>query len=336
MHPPSLRLLLGIGAVAAPILFACPLARCQVNTIPGNRGRQVQIDVTIRDSSGEIVSEQAHVELFLNGTPCDQRSTSNGRVTFSISDLGRFTAVVTAPGYQPGQGELSVSEPVKVEMEVDLEREHAGIAAVGAEAILAPKAREALDKGMQALREEKLEAAEKALDQAAKLAPNNPQVLYEQGVLALKKLDWAKAQSALERVTQMQPNSAGALAALGMALCNQKKYAAAIPPLEKSLALEPAAGWQTHWSLAESYYHNQRFAEALKVSEQAEAKSNGEVPAVDLLVARSLTAVGRYEDSAKVLRELVKNHGDGPEGATARRFLERLAADGKIQQQPNP
>ena len=338
MHPPTLRLLLGMGAVAAPILLALsgPPARCQVHTIPGSRGRQVQIDVTIRDASGEIVSEQAHVELLLNGTPCDQKSTSNGQVSFTISDLGRFTAIVTASGYKTGQSNLSVSEPVKVDMEVDLQRESAAGSAAGGEPILAPKAKEALDKGMQALREEKLDAAEKALEQAMKLAPNNPQVLYEQGVLDLKKRDWTKAQSVLEKVTQMQPNSAGALAALGMALCNQKKYAEAIPPLEKSLGLEPAEGWQTHWSLAESYYHTQRFAEALKVSEQAEAEANGQVPAVDLLVARALTAVGRYEDSAKVLREVIKNHGDGPEGATARRFLERLAADGKIEQQSNP
>ena len=169
-----------------------------------------------------------------------------------------------------------------------------------------------------------------------RLAPNNPQVLYEQGVLELQKRDWTKAQSVLEKVTQMQPNSAAALAALGMALCNQKKYAEAVSPLEKSVALEPASSWQTHWSLAESYYHTGRFAEALKVSQQAEAVSNGLVPQVDLLLARALTAVGRYEDSASVLRELVKNHGDAPESATARRYLERLTADGKISQQSKP
>jgi len=52
-----------------------------------------------------------------------------------------------------------------------------------------------------------------------------------------------------------------------------------------------------------------------------------------LLVAKSLVAVGRYEDSANVLRELIKNHHDGPEAATARRYLERLTADGKIRPQ---
>ena len=341
MYPRGQRVLPRIGIFAVPIVLASfwsPLARCQSHTTPGAHGRQVEVDVSIRDSSGGVVSEPANVELFLNGTPCDQRVTSNGRVSFIVSDIGKFTAVVSARGYSPGQSEVSVSEPVKVELVVNLQPVTSGSSAAGAtdSPLLAPKAKEALERGMQALREEKLDVAEKALDQASELAPNHPQVLYEQGVLDLKKHDWAKAQSVLEKATQMQPNSARALAALGMALCNQRKYEEAIPPLERSLALDPASGWQTHWSLGESYYHCARFPEALAASQQAETESDGQEPQVDLLLARALTAVGRYEESAKVLRELVKNHGDRPEGATARRFLERLTADGKIQQPSNP
>jgi hypothetical protein len=40
--------------------------------------------------------------------------------------------------------------------------------------------------------------------------------------------------------------------------------------------------------------------------------------------------VGQYEDSAKALREFLKNHGDRPEAATARRWLDGLAKNGKI------
>ena len=339
MHQPNQRVLLRIGAFLLPILlgnFLCPLVSwCQTNAGGGKRGHHVEIDVTIRDSSGEILSLPANVKLYLNGTPCDAGSTSNGRISFTISDLGKFTVVVEAAGYKSEQSDVNVPEPNNVQLEIRLQRETSSNLAPGAaeNPILAPKAKEALDQGMQALRDDKLVEAEKALDQSIKLAPNNPQVLYVQGLLDLKKHEWTEAQSVLEKATQMQPNSARALAALGMALCNQKKYAEAIPPLEKSLALDPASGWETHWSLAESYYHSERFDEALKVSQQAEAESNGQVPQVDLLVARALTAVGRYEDSAKVLRELLKVHGDGPEAVTARRFLERLTTDGKIRRQ---
>jgi tetratricopeptide (TPR) repeat protein len=295
----------------------------------------MEIEVTIRDSSGEILSVPANVKLYWNGTPCGEESTSNGRISFTMADLGDFTVMVEAAGYKSAQKDVKVAEPDRYRVEVYLQRETSSSFALGAAGnpILAPKAKEALDKGMQALRDDKLDVAEKALDQAMQLAPNNPNVLYMQGVLNLKKHQWTKAQSVLEKATQIDPNSARALAALGMALCNQKKYAEAIPPLEKSVQLDTASGWETHWSLAQSYYHSARFDEALKASQQAQAESNGQVPHIALLVAQALTAVGRYEESATVLRELLKSHSDGPEAVTARRYLERLTADGKIRRE---
>jgi tetratricopeptide (TPR) repeat protein len=299
------------------------------------RGFRAEIDVTVHDSSGEIISVPANVKLLRDGTPYDQGTTSKGQMFFMLHNLGDFTVTVEAAGYKSAQKDVSVATEMKYEVEISLQRETSSNFTPGAAGnpILAPKAKEALDKGMQALRDDKLDEAEKALDQAIKLAPNNPEVLYVLGVLDLKKRDWTKAQSVLEKATQLEPNSARALAALGMVLCNQKKYAEAIPPLEKSVQLDPASDWETHWSLAESYYHSERFDEALKVSQQAQAESNGQVPQVDLLVAKSLVAVARFEDSATVLRELIKSHSDGPEAATARRFLERLTADGKIRPQ---
>ena len=332
--------LLQFGASLLTVLLCnsiFPLvARCQNAAGIGIRGRRGEIDVIIRDSSGDILSSPASVKLFLNGTPYQETSTSNGRISFTVGDLGKFTVAVEAAGYKPGQNDINLAEPVTTQLEIRLQAEAASDIAPGGAAenpILAPKAKEALEKGMQALRDDKLDEAQKAIDESAKLAPNHPDVLYVQGLLELKKHEWTKAQSVLEKSTQIQPNSALALSALGMALCNQKKYAEAIPPLEKSLKLDPVSNWETRLSLGESYYHSERYDDALKLSQQAQAESDGQAPQVDLLVARALTAVGRYEDSAKVLRDIVKNHGDASEAATARRYLERLTNDGKIKQQ---
>jgi Tfp pilus assembly protein PilF len=341
MHEPNQRVLLRAVAFLLPVLlcnFLCPLASwCQSNAGEEMeiRGFRAEIDVTVHNSSGDLISTPATVNLFKDGRPYDRGSATNGRMFFMLHNLGDFTVIVEAAGYKSGQKDVSVTTEMKFEVEVNLQQDTSSNVTPGAAGnpILAPKAKEALDKGMQALRDDKLDEAEKALDEAMKLAPNNPDVLYVLGVLDLKKREWIKAQSVLEKATQLEPNSARALAALGMALCNQKKYAEAIPPLEKSVQVDPASDWETHWSLAESYYHSDRFDDALKVSQQAQAESNRQVPQVDLLVAKSLVAVGRYEDSANVLRELIKNHGDSPEAATARRFLERLTADGKIRQQ---
>jgi tetratricopeptide (TPR) repeat protein len=197
-------------------------------------------------------------------------------------------------------------------------------------AILAPKAKEALDKGLQALSTNKKGEAEKQIGLAMKLAPGHPDVLYAQGVLQLKQQHLAEAQSALEKATQVDPSHARAFAALGMALCNQGKYDAAIGPLEKSLQLDAVGTWETRWALAKAYYQHARYDDAVKMAQGALAGSNGKEPKVELLVAQSLTAVGQYDDAARTLREFVRDHGDRIEAATARRWLDTLIADGKV------
>ena len=338
---PNPRVVLRLKAILLPALLGnllCPLAAwCQSNG--GDemevRGFRSEIDVTVVDTSGNPISVAAGVRVLRDGVPYDQGTTFKGHVFFMVPASGEFTVSVEAAGYKSAHKDVSVAMPSKYDVEITLQRDNSPVFMPGAAGnpILAPKAKQALDKAIQALRDDKLEDAGKALDQAMKLAPNNPDVLYVQGVLDLKKREWTKAQSALEKATQLEPSSARALAALGMALCNQNKYAEAIPPLEKAVQLNPASDWETHWSLAQSYYYTDRFDEALKVSRQAQAEANGQVPMVDLLVAKSLVAAGRYEDSAAVLRDIIRKHSDAPEAATARRFLERLATGGKIRPQ---
>ena len=123
---------------------------------------------------------------------------------------------------------------------------------------------------------------------------------------------------------------ARAFAALGMALCNQGSYEAAIPPLTKSLQLDPSNTWEAQWALAKTDYHLKRYDDALKLSEESLQKSNGKAPEIALLVAQSLTAVGRYEEAARLLRQFLTDHADRPEVTLARRWLDQLTASGKI------
>ena len=298
------------------------------------RGNRAEIAVTVRDSSGEPISAPATVKLYREGAPMDQGATSHGRAFFIVRTLGDFTVVVEASGYKTAQKEVSVPVAVKAEVDIYLQREPSSnkSAGVPGKPLLAPKAKEALDKGLQALGDNKPKEAEKFVDEAAKLAPGHPDVLFVQGVLYLNLHNWSQAQSVLERAAQMDPGNARVLAALGMALTDQGKYQEAIAPLEKSLQLE-AGGWETHWALAKAYYHREQYDLALKTSQLALKESNGKAPQIELLVAQSLTAVGRYDDAAQTLRTFLKNHGDRPEAATARRWLDGLVNNGKIRRE---
>jgi Flp pilus assembly protein TadD len=290
------------------------------------------ITVTVHDASGEPFSSSAIVKLFRGVVPSGQRDTSGGVAEFVMIGLGEFTVVVAAPGYAEAQKDVSVDTTGRARVDVYLRRiSGGGSSATGfGGLVLAPKAKEALDKGLRALRENKLAEAEKYVGEAMRLAPGNPGVLYAQGILSLKQRNWGQAQTVLEKATQMDPNSAPAFAALGLALCDQGNYGAAIVPLRKSLELDPVGAWETRWALAKSYYQHQQYPEALDMSQEALARSKGSAPAIALLVAQSLTAVGRYEDAAKVLREFLRDHANRQEAAMARRWLEQLIASGKI------
>jgi Tfp pilus assembly protein PilF len=298
------------------------------------RGNGAEIEVMVHDRSGELITSPVTIKVLRNGAlQVGEGSTTRGSLVFVVTPLGDFTVVVEATGYQKGQKDVSVPLRERTQVDIYLQRDSdaGNVTAVPGRPLLAPKAREALNKGLQALRADKLAEAEKYSAVAMRLAPGHPDVLYLQGVVDLKQRRFVDAQGDLEKATQIDPTHAQAFAALGMALADQGKYEAAIAPLEKSLQLRAATAWETRWTLARVYYWHEQYDEALKTSQEALAESNGKAPEIELLIAQSLTAVGRYEDSATTLRDFLRNHGDRPEAATARRWLERLESSGKIQ-----
>ena len=294
-------------------------------------GRGVAITVVVHDNSGNPISSTAMVKLFRSGTiPAGQATTEGGRAELVVNELGDFTVVVAAAGYASVQKDFSVGATGRIDLDVYLHALSANSASVPGRPLLAPKAKKAVDDGLRALSSDNLGEAQKQASKAMRLAPGHPDVLYLQGVVLLKQQEWLKAQEVLEKATQVDPALANAFAALGMALCDQGKYEAAIAPLEKAMQLNPAASWDTRWTLARAYYRQARYDQALQMSQAALSSSHGKAPEIDLLVAQSLTAVGRYDDAARELREFVRDHGDRREAAMARHWLDQLAASGKI------
>lgn len=295
-----------------------------------SHGNEAEIVVTLRDQSGQLMTGPAFVSLSRSGFPASQTAANRGRAMF-LAEPGDYTVQVNATGYKNAQTDVSAPMPMTADVDVVLEKKtDDSSSTITTASLLAPKAREALEKGMKALGENNLKEAEKYINEAMKLAPQDPQVLYAQGFLLMKKQNWTEAQTALQKSTQMDPNNAPALAALGMTMVNQQKYDASIPVLEKSLKLEPKSGYEVRWALGKAYYYHGQYDDALQTSQAALTESAGKAPDIEMLVAESLVAVGRYEDSAQALREFIKNHGDDPQAATAKRWLQKLTADGKI------
>jgi Flp pilus assembly protein TadD len=296
-------------------------------------GKGAEITVTVHDASGEPISSVAMVKIFRSGGLLSaQGETSDGRSTLVVNNIGDFSVLVQAPGYGDAQKDISIYSGGSAQVDIYLHASsNSGSAgSVPGRALLAPKAQKAVEKTLEAINAGKNSDAERFIGEALRLAPGNPDVLYVQGVLKLKQGNWAEAQSSLEQAIQIDPNNARAFSALGMAYCDEGKYREAIEALEKALQLEPAGSWETRWTLAKAYYQGQKYRDALEMAQTALTKSDGKAPEIALLVAQSLTAVGRYDDAALALRSFVRDHGELREAATAKKWLTRLNSSGKL------
>ena len=322
--------LFAAGVVCAPGIALAQDSSAETNMFRGDRP---EISVTVRDSGGAEIASPATVRVYRSGVPTDEGTTRKGRVFFMLPSTGEYSVQVSATGYESGQRDISIPVALKAEVEITLKRKAEANETVGVPAgpVLAPKAKEAFDKGLQALGAGKIKDAQKYSAEAMTLAPGHPDVLYLQGVVDLNLRNFADAQDVLEKATQIDPTHARAQAALGMALSDQGKYEEAIPSLEKSLELDVGnPNWETQYALAQANYKLEKYPEAAKTAQAALSSSNGKAPEIELLVAQSLVATGKYDEAALALRDYVKNHGDRPDAAKAKRWLDRLVADGKV------
>lgn len=321
--------------LTAAFFIAPPAAHSQESPSEGliPRTDRPEISVAVRDQSGAMINAPGNVKLYRDGMPAGSAGLSRGRAFFGSIGFGSYTVVVDATGYKSAQRDVNVSISMRYEVDATLQRDSAPDANAGvpAKPLLTPKAKEALDKSLKALSKNKLSEAEKYANEAAKLAPSHPDVLYVQGILLSDQQNYPEAQSVLEKASQMDPSNAGAFWRLGMALVNEAKYDQAIAPAQKSLQLN-AAAWEPQWVLGESYYRLQQYDQALKASQLAWTQSKGKEPRIELLLAETLTANGKYEDAAQALRDFLKRYGDRPEAPKAQRWLDGLARNGKIGQ----
>jgi len=112
-----------------------------------------------------------------------------------------YTLVVEASGYKSTQKDLNLSVAMRYEVDANLQKEGVdSVDAGSAKPLLAPKAKDALDKALKALSSNKLSDAQKHLDEAVKLAPNHPDVLYAQGVLYIGRM--ARSHSSFTRTAK--------------------------------------------------------------------------------------------------------------------------------------
>jgi tetratricopeptide (TPR) repeat protein len=337
------KLMLAVCFAACAVLT--PSAWTQIPTIGGTANGQIL--VRVKDSDGSPMSLPARVTLRSSSqlTNVTTSTSDAGQALFTGLAVGDYTVEVSAPGYKTAEQQATIAASGLTEyVEVVLTPGEGGKSAgnkvaPGPGAVLAPKALKETEKGVEALKNGKLDEAEAHLKRALQLAPGFPDVNYLMGLLWLQKHDAAKAQGYLEKTVSLAPKHAAALQALGEVYLTQKAYPRAAEVLEQSLAQKPAA-WRARILAATAYYQEGQYAKAKEQAAEALRSGQDQASLAHFLQGAAEAALGEKEAARSSLEKYIGSNPNGPQVETARQLIARLrepepgdaaerAADGK-------
>src|ERR1700757_4702993 len=260
----AFSLLLLLLALAAP----APPAYSQQSSASG------AIRVAVIGPDGDLLHTQAVVKL----SNKIQNST-NWQTTGLASDTtfhglwqGKYEIEARAVGYLSAHKEVELTgEAGPVEVKIVVERDPSAVRAHTSDAILPRKARETMNRGVKELESGNLKSAEKLLQDAARVAPENASLKFLLGYVAIKNDAPEQAQTYLRQATTLDPNFGRALTLLGRIQLGTAQYAGATNILQRAVAVDPG-NWVAHDLLAHAYLQQQQWEEARQQAELAIAK----------------------------------------------------------------
>lgn len=332
-----------VAVLLAAVLAVAPGLAAQQEDIPSRPRSEVvtpelsaqlgptgTIVVRLALASGVQIPFQAEVRLFshMGFQQSSDLIKNDPQVVFRNVPVGEYNVEVRAPGFATARDQAILWRPGTVaHVFVNLRPEPTPVLpGQSGYPLLAPKVRKATEKGLQALREEKLEEARKQFERALKMVPGHPYVNFLVGIVFLRTNQFSEAQKYLEKATKVGPEFSAAHEALGVALSAQEKFAEAIPPLERALALNPDR-WELHWRVGMAYFQSDQMEKALAYAERAQDLSKGASPETLVLLGFARARLGQFDSALKDLQAFLAAHPDRPESPRVRQAVQKLQED---------
>jgi len=289
----------------------------------------VLVTIVVRDSAGATLGQTPNVQLYgesQDGTVYTGSPRYKGdEWTFQVPGLGTYTVEVSAPGYKTTHRMVTVSSStenphVEVILEPDAHR-----ALVRGGSILAPRAREELQKGKAALGEKHFDEAKSHLENALRLAPSSPDVNYYVGLLAYYTGNRKSALEYLQKTVSLDPDNGPAFLALGEVYYLEKDYARTANVLEQGLALQPDS-WRAESVLGSAYYKQADYERGREHAQKALTIGKDEASGTGFLLGKCLAALGRTMEAIEVLEAFVAQQPASDLTKSAQSMLKELRA----------
>jgi tetratricopeptide (TPR) repeat protein len=294
---------------------------------PTYHARGSTLVLTIKDGSKTPMDRQSVVTLrnTLTGDTLWQVSTDRGEASFGDLSVAPYEVEVSAVGY------LTTHKPVRVQnafgsytVEIVLERDPSSLEISAPHAAQLPKkVRKALLHGVEALKSGNYNEAEKQLDTARRLAPDNWDANFLSGYLAFQRKRWDEAQAYLRTASSLDSGNPQAFILLGRIGLEQSDYNTAQTALEQAITLD-SQDWMPHNLLAETYLKQRDFERAREQAAAAIERNKVASSAAQFVLGEALANLGRTEEAIEALKTFVRQAPDSPIVPQVRDLLAEL------------
>lgn len=271
----------------------------------GQHGATAVVVVTVVGEDGGPTGAGAEVTLSSEGdNGRNEMAGSDGTVRFIGIGRGYYTIRAHELGYDDGFSNVDVATSYGT-FTATVSLRTVPSADEGKGMVLAPKAREELDKGVDAMRHQHYEDARTHLDAAFKLAPGNPEVNDRLGEFFMVTKDLGKAQDSLQNALSLDPDNVNILTDIGELRIVQGNYPAAQKSLEQAINLNQHA-WFAHWMLGVVYLRANENEKARVEAAVAIKEGKGSADDAQFVLGEALAKLGRTDEAIRALQLFIK------------------------------
>ena len=290
----------------------------------------LNLDVQVRGPDGAPLKSPAVVTLYASsGLPISTATTKGTRALFTQLAPGQYYVEVEASGFWKTREDTIIDPSVSDNVvKVSMLPAAAGSAPVVYyhTPLLAPDVQKELEKGLAALKANRLDAAQKSLKFVLKKSPSHPAGLYVMGLAAERKGNLAEARQSWEKSLSFDPTQQVAVYALGQSYLTEGNYAKADELGKRLLQLDPNS-WKAHNLVASAAFRRGQYGEAVSHAERAWELGGQEAGSISIVLAQALAVQDRRAEAIEALKRYLATKPDEKHTETAQQLLSRLESN---------
>ena len=228
---------------------------------------EVSGEVRLADSGESATNVQVRLERFSGGLIDQIVTDSRGRFRFANLQRGYYKVVINAPGFKSAQQDADLQVIFRTylvfELVSDSPKGASGLPPLTdvIDVRVPAAARTDFDNGRAALKAKNYKVGIALLEKATLGYSNFFEAQLLLGIAFMDMKEWEKAEKALQRAVEIKPQNAMAMIYLGEVYWRQKRNADAEQTLREGLKLDQKS-WHGHFTLGRLYWDMGEVAKA--------------------------------------------------------------------------